>query len=81
MGARVLRPPIAKPAGTLGGVAAHDLGDPALAIAGDRRHLALAPTLAQQPDDLQMGTLDRLPGRSKALAQLRRAQGSNQCRG
>jgi hypothetical protein len=80
-GAGVLRPLIAKPAGTLGVVAAHDLGDPPLAIAGDGRHLALAPTLAQQPDDLQVGTLDRQPGRSITLAQLRRAQMSNQGRG
>jgi hypothetical protein len=59
---------ITEPAGTPSVVAAHDRSDPALAIAGDGRHLALAATLAQQPDDLQVGTLDRLPGRPLALA-------------
>jgi site-specific DNA recombinase len=29
-------------------------GDPALPVAGDQRHLALASTLAQEPDDLQV---------------------------
>src|SRR5688500_9464177 len=66
-GARVPRPLITEPVRTFGVVAPHDLGDPPLAIAGDRRHLALAPTLAHEPDDLQVGTLDRLPGRPVTL--------------
>jgi hypothetical protein len=81
LGARVPVPPIAEPGRACGVVAARDLGDPAPPVAGDQRHFPLAPTLAYEPDDLQVRPLDGLPGRSITLTQLRRAQVSNQRQG
>src|SRR5439155_24950026 len=80
-GARVPAPPVAQAVrpGLL--VAARDLADPAPPVAGDLRHLPLAPAPAQEPDDLHVRPLDRRPGRPVALAQLRGARMSRQTRG
>src|SRR6476659_863063 len=54
LGASILAAVIAEPVQPFLVIAMHDHADPALAVAADRRHVTLAPTLAQQPDDLQV---------------------------
>src|SRR3954468_6520631 len=80
-GARVPAPPVAQAVRPTLVVAARDLADPAPPVAGDLRHLPLAPARAQEPDDLQVGPFHRRPGRPVTLAQLRGAQMSRQTRG
>src|SRR4051795_2937297 len=53
---------------------------PAPPVAGDLRHLPLAPAPAQEPDDLEVRPFYRRPGRPVTLAQLRGAQVSRQTR-
>src|SRR4051795_8030583 len=81
LGADVPAPPIAEAARPVLVVAARDLADPAPAVAGDLRHLPLAPAQAEEPDDLQVGPFHRTPRRPITLAQLRGAQMSRQTRG
>src|SRR3954454_21494990 len=80
-GARVPAPPVAQAVRPTLVVAARDLADPAPPVAGDLRHLPLAPAPAQEPDDLEVGPSHRRPGRPLTLAQLRGAQVSRQTRG
>src|SRR6476619_4250182 len=54
LGASILAAVIAEPVQPFLVIAMHDHADPALAVAADRRHITLAPTLAQKPDDLQV---------------------------
>src|SRR5215216_295033 len=80
-GADVPAPPVAQAVRPGPVVAADDFRHPAPPVAGDLRHLPLAPASAQEPDDLEVGPFHRRPGRPVTLAQLRGAQVSRQTRG